>query len=100
MPVRVAIELAVSKIAAQQPEFPKMISNVLSHVGYRAIRAHNDFGVLVGARLGFRSIIAYGCGLPFSGLRRRGTLHHPAALVLALSFVIEDYLLLHLFKRE
>src|SRR6266446_10963207 len=41
-PLRRIRPLAVMKILSQQPKFPELVSNILSNVGHRAIRPHNN----------------------------------------------------------
>src|SRR6478609_1827380 len=86
-----------------------MIGNIFSDVGHSAVGAHNHLGIFVGAvfilttiliTFGFSSIIAFGWGLPLSGLRPRSPLHHPAAFVLAFGLKVKHALLLQLLKRR
>src|ERR1700691_4840117 len=43
MLVRIAVELAISKIAAEQTELPHVIGNIFADIADSAIRADNDF---------------------------------------------------------
>ena len=55
MPIRIAKELLVSEVAAQQAEFPQVVRDVFADVADGAIRAHDDFRVFVRAGLVFSS---------------------------------------------
>src|SRR5436309_552858 len=45
----VMVELAISEVAPEQPEFPEVIGDVFSYVSDGAIGAHDDLSVFVGA---------------------------------------------------
>src|ERR1041385_4801240 len=91
--IGITIETLITKIAPEQTKLPKMVGNVFADVSHSSVGAHNHLGIFIGTiftliTFGFSSIIAFGCGLPFSR-RRRSPLHHPAALVLAFGLKVE-----------
>ncbi len=79
----VSEERLVAKVLAQQAKLPQVIGDILAHVSYSPIRPHNHFRVFV--RLAVRNL-------------RAGPCHHPATLVLALGFVVEDACLFELLE--
>src|SRR5919197_5010655 len=75
MLVGVAVELAIAKVAAEQPKLPEMISDVLADVTDSSIGSNDDFLVFLSE---------------FGGRRGRinaGAPHDPAAFVLPLSLI-------------
>ena len=70
MAVRIGVKFLVVEIAPQQAEFPELIGDVFADVSDRAIRADDDFGVVVfAARVG--------------GVRGIVQAHHPASGILS-----------------
>ena len=49
--VGIAVEAAIAEVASQQPELPEVIRDVLADVADRAVGAHDDLRVFVGAGL-------------------------------------------------
>ena len=78
--VRVFVELAISEVAAQQPEFPEVVGDILADVADGSIRTHDDFLIFLGNFL----CVCCGCGFSFPH-----SPHYPTAFVLALSLEIE-----------
>src|SRR5689334_9106525 len=97
--VRVAVKTLIAEVAPQQAKLPQMVGNVLADIGNSIVGTDNHLGVFIWT-LGSRSVLLFVRGWLFYGFRRRSSLHHPAAFVLALSFKIEHALLLELRKSR
>src|SRR5436853_2136075 len=86
--VWVFVKPAIAEVAAQQPEFPEMIGDVLAYIDHLTVGANADLLIVFGN-------IRIGCSL---GCSRAP--HHPAALVFAFAFISEHARGFQLFERS
>ena len=82
VPVGIFVELAITEVAAQQSEFPKMVGDVFPGISHGAVRANDDLLILLS------DFLCVLCGLRGFSLFPRAP-HDPAAFIFAFGLEVE-----------